>query len=196
MNLAEPIKNKEDLEKFKNYYQDVKPNGRNKLLVTMGLNTALRISDILSLKWEIVFDFEKKIYRDHIIIMEQKTGKRTQIYMNSNLLEALDEYKNSIEEKQIMVEPDTYLFPHSNKNISITRSQAFRIIKEAADYYNLSGVISCHSLRKTFGYHAWKQGVPPVLLVTIFNHSSFHITKRYLGIEQDDRDDIFKKVKL
>lgn len=196
MNLAEPIKNKGDLEKFKNYYEDVKPNGRNKLLVTMGLNTALRISDILSLKWDIVFDFEKNIYRDHIIIIEQKTGKRTQIYMNSNLLEALDEYKKSREKKQITITPDTYLFPHSNKNIHITRSQAFRIIKEAADYYNLSGVISCHSLRKTFGYHAWKQGVPPVLLVTIFNHSSFHITKRYLGIEQDDRDDIFKKVKL
>lgn len=196
MNLAEPIKNKGDLEKFKNYYEDVKPNRRNKLLVIMGLNTALRISDILSLKWEIVFDFEKEVYRDHIVIMEQKTGKRTQVYMNSNLLAVLDEYRISKEEKQIIIEPNTYLFTHSNKNMPITRTQAFRIIKEAADYYSLSGVISCHSLRKTFGYHAWKQGVPPVLLVTIFNHSSFNITKRYLGIEQDDRDDIFKKVKL
>ena len=181
---------------FLEYYEKVHPSKRNYALISLGLHTALRISDILKLQWKQVYDFETETFLTHISICEQKTGKRTQIYMNSNLLEALDEYKNSMKEKQIVVEPDSYLFPHSNKNVPITRSQAFRIIKEAADYYNLSGVISCHSLRKTFGYHAWKQGVPPVLLVTIFNHSSFHITKRYLGIEQDDRDDIFKKVKL
>ena len=98
--------------------------------------------------------------------------------------------------KNKTIEMDTYLFNHSNKNESITRTQAFRIIKEAADYNHISGVISCHSLRKTFGYHAWKQGVTPALLVTVFNHSSFDITKRYLGIEQDDKDKIFKKIKL
>ena len=196
MNLAQPIKKTGDLEKFKNYYEDVKPNKRNKLLIVLGLNTALRISDILSLKWGIVYDFERNSYRDHIIITEQKTGKRTQIYMNSSVLDALEQYKQSMELNQSEVCSKNYLFTHSNKNIPITRTQAFRIIKEVADYYNLSGVISCHSLRKTFGYHAWKRGVPPVLLVTIFNHSSFNVTKRYLGIEQEDRDNIFKKVTL
>ena len=60
----------------------------------------------------------------------------------------------------------------------------------------MMGVVSCHSLRKTFGYHAWRQGVPPVLLMNIYNHSSFQVTKRYLGIEQDDRDRIFKNIEL
>ena len=196
MNLAQPIKKVKDLEKFKNYYKVVKPNYRNELLIILGLNTALRISDILSLKWEYVYDFEKKEYRDHIVIIEQKTGKFSQIYINSNVLSALREYKGYLNEKKRKIKPDTYLFCHSNKNVPITRTQAFRIIKEASDSCHLEGVISCHSLRKTFGYHAWKQGVPPALLVTIFNHSSFDITKRYLGIEQDDKDKIFKKIKL
>lgn len=196
MNSAQPIKKTKDLEKFKNYYKEIKPNNRNELLIILGLNTALRISDILSLKWHLVYDFNKKEYKDHIIITEQKTGKMTQIYINSNVLKALKDYKVYLEQKNQIIAPGTYLFNHSNKNMPITRSQAFRIVKEAADYYNISGVISCHSLRKTFGYHAWKQGVSPVLLVTIFNHSSFTITKRYLGIEQDDKDKIFKKIKL
>ena len=196
MNSAHPIKKTRDLENFKRYYQEVKPNYRNELLIILGLNTALRISDILSLEWNSVYNFEKKEYRNHIVIVEQKTGKVSQIYLNSNVLEALKEYKEYLKSNHKVIGPDTFIFNHSNKNVPITRTQAFRIIKEAADYYNISGVISCHSLRKTFGYHAWKQGVPPVLLVTVFNHSSFNITKRYLGIEQDDKDKIFKKIKL
>ena len=165
-------------------------------MIVLGLNTALRISDILSLEWGFVYNFDKKEFRNHIFITEQKTGKVSQIYLNSSVLDTLRKYKVYLKQNNKVIEPDTFLFNHSNKNMPITRIQAFRIIKEAADYYDISGVISCHSLRKTFGYHAWKQGVPPALLVTVFNHSSFDITKRYLGIEQDDKDKIFKKIKL
>lgn len=196
MNSAQPIKKVKDLENFKNYYKEIKPNDRNNLLIILGLNTGLRISDILSLKWKYIYDFEREKYKDHIIITEQKTGKLSQIYINSSVLTALKDYKKNLEQRDKIIESNTYLFNHSNKNVPITRSQAFRIVKEAADYNHISGVISCHSLRKTFGYHAWKQGVSPALLVTIFNHSSFNITKRYLGIEQDDKDKIFKKIKL
>lgn len=196
MNSAQPIKKMKDLENFKEYYKKIKPNYRNELLIVLGLNTALRISDILSLEWDSVYNFDKKEFRNHIFIIEQKTGKVSQIYLNSTVLDTLRKYKVYLKQNNKIIEPDTFLFNHSNKNMPITRIQAFRIIKEAADYYDISGVISCHSLRKTFGYHAWKQGVPPALLVTVFNHSSFDITKRYLGIEQDDKDKIFKKIKL
>lgn len=196
MNSAQPIKKMKDLKKFKDYYRKIKPNSRNELLIIFGLNTALRISDILSLDWNSVYSFDKKAFRNHIIIIERKTGKVSQIYLNSCVLNSLRDYKEYLEQKKQTITPDTFIFNHSNKNIPITRTQAFRIIKEAADYCEISGVISCHSLRKTFGYHAWKQGVPPALLVTVFNHSSFDITKRYLGIEQDDKDKIFKNIKL
>ena len=196
MNLAQPIKAVSDLVNFKDYYRKIKPNARNELLIVLGLNTALRISDILSLTWNDVYSFENNAYRNHIIITEQKTGKMSQIYLNSNVTNNLKKYKEYLNSKNKTIETDTYLFNHSNKNETITRIQAFRIIKEAADYNHISGVISCHSLRKTFGYHAWKQGVAPALLVTVFNHSSFDITKRYLGIEQDDKDKIFKTIKL
>lgn len=196
MNSAEPIKKARDLTNLKSYYKEIRPNPRNELLIILGLNTALRISDILALTWQDVYDFEWKEYRNHINIVEQKTGKTTQIYMNQNVLEELHNYKSYLKQKKKEVNEDSFLFTHSNKNEPISRVQAFRIIRKAADYYNISGVISCHSLRKTFGYHAWKQGASPVVLVTVFNHSSYQVTKRYLGIEQDDKDKIFKKIKL
>lgn len=196
MNSAEPIKKAKDLSKFKNYYKEIQPNPRNELLIILGLNTALRISDILELKWQDVYDFEWKEYRNHINIVEHKTGKTTHIYINRNVLESLHNYKGYLKKKKQTVEKDSFLFSHSNKNEPISRVQAFRIIKKAVECCNISGVISCHSLRKTFGYHAWKQGASPVILVSVFNHSSYQVTKRYLGIEQEDKDKIFQKIKL
>lgn len=162
----------------------------------MGLNTALRISDMLELRWASVFNFSNREYRRHLCIVEQKTGKVTQVYLNRNITIALAYYRGHLRAQGRKIRPGDFLFSHSNKNEPITRVQAFRIVKKASEDCGIPGVISCHSLRKTFGYHAWKQGVPPALLVNIYNHSSYEVTKRYLGIEQDDRDRIFKEIRL
>lgn len=196
MNTAQPIRTRNDLEKIKGYYRLAKPNPRNSLLIVVGLNTALRISDILSLTWDMVYDFDNRKYKTHILTTEIKTGKRAQIYLNNNVRNALVEYREELHRMGEDIEPDRYLFSHSNKNIPISRVQAFRIIKDAANMCNISGTISCHSLRKTFGYHAWKQGAPLAVLVNIYNHSSYQVTKRYLGIEQDDKDSIYREIQL
>lgn len=196
MNTAQPIRNLKDLENIKKYYTDIHPNARNQLLVILGLNTALRISDVLPLCWRDIYDFEHRKYREHICIVEQKTKKNSCIYINQNVLKCLRIYRAQLAQAGKCVQPDDYLFSHSNKNVPISRVQAFRIIKNAAEYYQIPGSICCHSLRKTFGYQAWNQGVSPVLLVSIYNHSSYKITKRYLGIEQEDRDKIFRGIRI
>ena len=196
MNTAQPIRNHDDLDNFKNYYRDIHPNARNQLLVILGLNTALRISDLLALQWKDVYSFSKNQWQEHIQIIEQKTGKTSCIYINHNITACLQDYQLQLQKEQKLIRPQNYLFPHSNKNKPISRVQAFRIIKKAAAYYDIPGVICCHSLRKTFGYHAWRQGVPPALLVSIYNHSSYEVTKRYLGIEQEDRDKIFQEIQI
>lgn len=197
MNTAQPIRKQEDLLNLKNYYRTVKPSKRNYLLIVTGLNTALRISDILELTWEDVFDFSRQQFRGHICLNEQKTDKHSCIFMNKSILEALVDYRNYLLNEESGISATHYLFSsHGLREQHISRSQAFRIIKRAAIDCCLEGVISCHSLRKTFGYYAWKEGVPPALLMSIYNHSSFYVTKRYLGIEQDDRDAIFKQITL
>ncbi len=196
MNTAQPIRKQEDLENLKRYYREIRPNARNQLLVILGLNTALRISDLLDLQWQDVYSFEWEKYREHICLVEQKTGKKSRIYVNQNIVKALQEYWASLLREKKTPSPQDYLFSHTNKNEPITRVQAFRIIKKAASYYHIPGVICCHSLRKTFGYQAWRQGVSPALLVNIYNHSSYEVTKRYLGIEQEDRDRIFQDIQI
>lgn len=196
MSTTSPIKNKKELEKFKNYYLE-KGNPRNYLLIIVGLNTALRISDILHLQWKDVYHHEKNCFRKHIDLYEQKTGKATSIAINKAVKEAMLKLVEAEYGEKNFPTPETYVFRSGrNKSMPLSRYQAFRIIKEAAENTGLDEHISCHSLRKTFEYFAWKQGVEPAMLMHIYNHSSYHITRRYLCIEQEDKDEVFMKINL
>jgi site-specific recombinase XerD len=77
-------------------------------------------------------------------------------------------------------------------NKSISRQQAHRIINGGVEALDFTFKVSCHSLRKTFGYLAWKANVSPAVIMKVYNHSSLSITQRYLGITQDDLDDCYR----
>ena len=128
-----------------------------------------------------------------------KNRKSSCIFVNAHIREALLAYRKSLCTDGVMTEQrevgGQFLFCGKDGS-PISRVQAYRIIRKAAEQCQLPGTISPHSMRKTFGYHAWKQGIPPVLLMEIYHHSSFTITKRYLGIDQDDRDEVFKNICL
>ena len=92
---------------------------------------------------------------------------------------------------------DDYIFySGNNAQKHMSRNRAWHIIKEAALDNELDGNISCYSMRKTFGYHAWQAGGQPALIMNIYNHSNIEITKRYLAIEQDEKDNLFHKLNL
>lgn len=192
MGTSQPIRSTDELEAFRNFYLDMEPNLRNYMLICLGINTALRISDMLQLRWGNVYDFNKKQYVKHIVIREKKTGKETRIALNNNVKKAFTMYMESLDN----ISNNDFIFTGRTNGSHLSRSQAFRIITHAAKALNMENGISCHSLRKTFGYHAWKVGTPPAMLMDIYNHSSYEITKRYLGIKQDDRDSVFMNVNL
>ncbi len=192
MSTTQPIRDKTLLQAFKNYYLLQSPHLRNYTLIVMGLNTALRINDILHLTWDMVRSENSGGFRTHILLKEQKTGKENRILINPEVKKVLQNYWIQTGKQQT-----GYLFPgRKSSSGPLSRHQAYRIIRQAAEEVGLEDVIRCHSLRKTFGYHAWKQGTPPALLMDIYNHSSYQITRHYLCIEQDDRDEVFGKIQL
>lgn len=193
MGTTVPIKSKGKLAEFRNYYRNVKLNPRNYALIVLGLNSALRIGDILSLHWNDVYHIRKGMYRKHISVIEKKTGKNNVLAINTSCREALEFYRESLH----IFDGDNYIFVSQKPPYTcISRSQAFRIIKKAAESCGLDEHVSCHSLRKTFGYHAWQNGIPPALLMNIYNHSSYDVTKRYLCIDQVEKDEVFLKTFL
>ena len=181
MATTEPIRDKQQLRALASYFLD-HGQFRDYTMIVVGVHTALRISDLLRLKWADVYDEQRREFRSHFSLVEQKTGKRKTIALNEQAIKALRIY--------FPHRKGEYLFTSRNGGIHpISRTQAWRIIRTACAELGIEGHISCHSLRKTWGYHAWTdEKVSPVVIMDIYNHSNFEITKRYLGVAQDDRD--------
>jgi integrase len=190
MAAAEPIRNAKQLKKFAGYYLE-KNNMRNYALIMLGVYSALRVGDLLQLRWRDVYDFSRKQFYTHVEVAEKKTGKRRIIRLSAEAVRVLGIYADALEH----LEAGGFLFVSNRKSrLPIGRIQAWRILKEAAVATGLPGNISCHSLRKTFGCHAWKRRTPAPVIMDIFNHSSYAVTRRYLGIAQDDRDKAYREV--
>ncbi len=189
MATTDPIRNKSDLQALSDYFL-VRGQLRNHTLIVLGACTALRIGDLLSLRWQDVYDAEHGRFRSHIAITEQKTSKTKTIALSDQAIDALRLY--------LPHSRGAYIFVNNRKDAKpITRAQAWRIIRKAVEELELDGNIACHSLRKTWGYHAWTSGtVSPVIITEIYQHSSYEITKRYLGVVQDDLDAAYRSVKL
>lgn len=172
MELVQPIRDKELINKFKN---ELLKNGyRDYMLFVIGVNTGLRISDILNLK---VVDVKDKT---HITIVEKKTKKNKRFLINNMLRQDIDKY---IEGMDI----NSYLFASRKGNNAITRVQAYRILNNVADKLGIDD-IGTHTLRKTFGYWHYKQHKDVAVLQDIFNHSAPSVTLRYIGINDDIKD--------
>lgn len=196
MSTTQPIRDKGQLKKFKTFYAGRHGGVRNSTLIAMGLNTALRISDILSLTCRDVYG-EDGVPRSHIVVREQKTGKENRICLNKALRRALADYRRFLVQTRAHEEGNPYLFPSvKKKGAPLSRFQAYHIISGAASGTGMEDHISCHSLRKTFCYHAWRQGTDPLLIMLLLNHSSIRITMRYLCIEQDDKDAVYRKIQF
>ena len=183
MKMTQPIRNKNQVRALAEYYLK-RGEIRNHVLIVMGLYTALRISDLLRLRWDDVFNFTTGKVRTSISITEKKTRKSKTIALNAVIIKALTLYSG-------VAKPGAFIIESKKTRKAISRIQAYRLIRAAAEALEFKNSVSCHSLRKTFGYHAWKSGISPAVIMDIYNHNSMAITRRYLGVSQDDRDAVY-----
>lgn len=181
MEFVQPIREKGKIKAMKQVL--LKHGRRNYMMFVIGINTGLRISDILQLK---AADVRNKT---HITIREIKTGKPRKFLINDALRQELDQYIQDMNDWQ-------YLFTsRKGNNKPISRVQAYRILNDAAASIGLEEV-GTHTLRKTFGYWHYKQYKDVAVLQDIFNHTAPLITLRYIGINQDIKDQTISEFHL
>jgi len=181
MAMVQPIRDIKDIENMKRVLK--KSGQRDYMLFLTGINTGLRISDILKLK---VSDVRGK---SHISIKEKKTGKNKRLLLNAPFKVELDEYIADMQDDEPLFKSQK----GDNKPIGVVR--AWGLLKDAAEKCDLDE-IGTHTLRKTFGYHFYQQYKDVALLQDIFNHSSPSVTLRYIGINADIVDTAISKFNL
>lgn len=169
MEKVQPIRDKKALEAMKRILR--RKSYRDYIMFLIGCNTALRVGDLLRLT---VGDAQN----EHIVIREEKTGKTRRFKLPERVRKELAEYTAGMGS-------DSPLFPSRKGGKAISSVQAWRIIKEAARAANLEE-IGTHSLRKTFSYHAYHLTKDIAIVQHVLNHSSPSVTRRYLGIDDDE----------
>lgn len=169
MQTVQPIREKYLIEAMKAelYHSSY----RNYFLFVMGINTGLRISDLLPLR---VQDVRGK---SHIVMKETKTRKNKRFLINIELRNIILDYANDLSD-------DDYLFPSKKTDLPLKRIQAYKVLNQAARNVGIKD-FGTHSMRKTFGFWHYTINKNVALLQDIFNHSAPDITLRYIGINQD-----------
>ena len=195
MNFVEPIRDKKKIAQIKNLLRG-QSRYRDKMLFVTGINTALRISDLLGLQVGQFMEDSKRI-RSRFWIKEQKRGKRHEIVINQSIRDALEEYMHTFPDS--IKNPENFLF-FSTKvrdySEPVKRGQAWMIISSICRDVGLRGNYGTHSLRKTWGYHARMQGVDLALIMHKLNHESIAYTRRYLGITNAELEAVAQRLNL
>ncbi len=185
-NVVEPIKSKKELKAVEEYLAS--RSIRNRLIFAFGINTGLRVSDILRLN---IADVKGKTY---VEIREKKTGKYKRFPLNKKLQRLLKEYLVE-RQKTYSVDEEEPLFV-GKKHCRLDRSQVYRFLNDACKNCEIKANVGTHTMRKTFGYFFYQQYHDVALLQKILNHSSPASTLRYIGIAQEEIDTSYKNFEL
>ncbi len=153
----------------------------------IGLNLALRISDLLSVKFS-------DIENDRLIIVEGKTGKTANIQLNPKALSIIERIRNEHPEHIYLFQSFRNQQSKGSEPKPLTRravSAAFSSIGE-----ELKIPLGTHSMRKTRGYHLYQNTKDIARVMKMLRHTSEGATLRYIGITQDEVDQDFVDLEI
>ena len=157
------------------------------LLISIGVFTGLRISDLLTLTYSDLLNNETFSLR------EMKTKKQRSIKVNKDLKEIV----SRIVSKSNITNLNQLVFINKYGTKSIDKSYVNVKLKELVKKYRikLDGNVSTHTFRKTLGRRVMEvnnySNESLVLLMELFGHSSMSITKRYLGIREQEIHNVY-----
>lgn len=159
---------------------------RMSLLIGCGAFFGLRISDLLSLSWDMLLD------SDSFVLMEQKTGKRRIIKVNGDFRKHIIDCYRAL---NITNRAEKCFLSRKKVVYSIQRINV-RLKEIKAKYSIKVEHLSTHSLRKTFGRKVVESAgenseMALIKLSELFNHTSPQITRRYLGLRQEELEEVY-----
>ncbi|HZG72163.1 MAG TPA: tyrosine-type recombinase/integrase [Chondromyces sp.] len=185
MKTVEAIKDPHMLQAMKTFLKPRSP--RDYCLFLLGINTGIRIHDLLCVHVKEVMSEQGEIFP----YLRSSIKYDPPVFLNKQVRESIN---NWIEEGKLQM--DDFLFKSRKTKEPITRQQAYRIINEAAKQSGVKGAIGTHTLRKTFGYHAYRKGIAISLIQKRLQHGNPSETLQYLGLSGHESVPIVLDVNL
>ena len=196
MEFVQPIREKKQIDTIKRVLRANPMTGlRDHCLFTLGINSGLRVSDLLALRIADVVD-ERGRPKERIEVREGKTGKTKDFPLGDTAKKAIKEYvadRFTRVSKPIRMDEPLFL---SKKGGALQRAQAWKMLNAAARSIGITERIGTHTLRKTFGYWAYQSGVDVTRIQKLLNHSTPSITLAYIGITQEELDNVYLTLEL
>lgn len=160
----------------------------------VGVNTALRISDLLSLTMDDV----RALNTDQpaLNIIEQKTGKPRKIVVNASALGVMQRRLNEYPDYVWLFQSDAANRDRRAPPKPINRRSVSRVFERVGQKVAPKVALGTHSMRKTRGYAMHKAGRSIESIAKVLNHSSPAVTMRYIGLVQQDIDESYTELEL
>lgn len=176
---VEPIRKKKSIEHIKRILRN-KP--RDYCLFTLGINTAYRANELLSIRYGQVKYVQPG---DVLEVMQTKTKKYRMATLNRTAIDALRLYAKECYD----LEDDDFIFQGQRGRLTVPT--IINMVKGWCTAVGLKGNYGSHTLRKTWGYWQYKRGIPLPLLMEAFGHATQQQTLAYLCIQPREVKAIF-----
>ncbi|MEO1244143.1 MAG: tyrosine-type recombinase/integrase [Pseudomonadota bacterium] len=194
---VEPIRTVNAVNKIK---KALAPSPRNLALFVVGVNTAYRASELLSIRLGQVRHLEAG---DRLEVKQKKTKKYRAVTLNNGCVEAIKKLLEHLERKALKmrdlswVDDDSYLFAGKDPSKPLTVPYLNNLVKDWCRKASCKGNYGSHSLRKTWGYmQRTKQDTPIPLLMQAFGHATQQQTLDYLCIQGEEIDSIYAALEV
>ena len=163
---------------------------RNYTIFQVGKATLLRVSDLLALRRNEIFDDDGSIKKT-AYIRDKKTNKPNILYLKP-VKQDLQDYYAWLQKNNIRSE---WLFPSTtHHDRHITEKQFYKIMAKVGDLLGIN-YLGTHTMRKTGAYRVYTQSNYNIgLVMTLLNHSSEAMTLKYLGLDQVSREKMLDQI--
>lgn len=192
MEFVQPLRTKADVERMKEELRA--RSARDYTLFVLGVNSGLRISDLLRLTiGDVLEDRARFQVRRRLAMRERKTGKAKDFPLNGAARAVLREYLHGRDRSDRRI--PLFLSRQAGGDglpRAISRVQAYIILRSAARSAGILDPVGTHTLRKTWGYRLYLSGVDITRIQKIMNHSTPQTTLSYIGITRDEIDELYR----
>ena len=188
---AKPVKSKAKIAEIIAYMEDHNSQ-RDILIFRFGINSGLRLSDILPLRYNDIYNGDGE-FKEYLVLREKKTKREISLVLNKNIRLHMDRY---VIARPALKKENGFIFYSSRlPDRPVHKSQVWKVFKKIEYALSLEQ-FATHSMRKTFGWHLFTLTKDIRTVQRALNHQSPTTTMRYIGVDQVELDRALRKLSL